>query len=178
MSWHRSTRRPPAQGHLPVVPSLAVAREVSDRSVEVVDRFGRSQRSIQRAGDALCLRRQRLLELLAQLAAAPGCLACSEAASRMSCLLASSALAPSQAFAQGPADAGVELPWGRCSITHSRARSASSPRSTRSLIMSCQRAAIKIQCDRGLDSPPQEVIPSARCAHCAHRKTRKRYDDR
>ena len=42
----------PSQGHLPVAPSLDIARVVRDRAVEVLDRVGGAQRVVQRPGDA------------------------------------------------------------------------------------------------------------------------------
>ena len=61
----------PAQHHLTVTPALDVAAVARHRAVEVLDRIGRAQGAVQRAGDAQRLHRQRLLKALAHAGRGP-----------------------------------------------------------------------------------------------------------
>jgi hypothetical protein len=56
----------PAHDHRTVAPPLDVARDAADEAVHVLDRGGAAQRSVERAGDAESLQRERLFEPLSQ----------------------------------------------------------------------------------------------------------------
>jgi len=55
----------PADEHVAVAPAH-VAAEAADEAVEVLDRIGAAQRTVERAGDAEALQRERLVQPFAQ----------------------------------------------------------------------------------------------------------------
>ena len=99
----------PAQRHLSVPPALDVARVVRDRAVQVLDRVGRAQRAVQRAGDAQALDGQCFLQSLAQARGGAGMLGLQRGRQALQLLLGQLGAATVPGVAQRAPDAGVQF---------------------------------------------------------------------
>jgi len=107
----------PAQHHLAIAPTLDVATVVRHRAVQVLDRVGRAQRAVQRAGDAQRLGRQRLFQAFAQAGGGARMLGLQGRRQAAELLARQIGVRGRPGILQGSLDAGMRVSSGRCSST-------------------------------------------------------------